>query len=872
MRKTLLPAFLAALVLGAGLVPASEASTATPAPDRIQAAVAYLASVQMANGAFRGVPTPNVIEAIAQIGLDAKAWPSPERSAWSRLQPYGKDEAWYNSHLRVAHAAATAGYDPRDVNGLDAVRVAEEGYVAAQFGSATTQNDDAWAILALRAAGFPASDERIQAAARNLEAGRSAGGGWGYLPGLGGTTDVTGMVLAALVAAGRDVAGDARAVAFLDSTRDPETMLHRDNAQQGPNCQSTVWAVQAYRILGVAPDARTLRALEDLARPDGGFAYAPDMEPSDAWCTAEMILHLAGATWPLPGYHAGSVVSSTFHAREPVPLRVVGPFQTIAWDVPGATVAAGKAIFPRAGTYSYSVLAEGEGVRWRGQGAFTVLSARPILDVRLSAEVTPRHEPVTLDASSSRDPDGRVARLVVDWGDGNRTEGEPLVVSHAYALPARYQIRAHVADDAGIASGTFSAHVEARNRPPALPPLPPRLVANRTAPLDFPWQASDPDGDPVTLAWSRDLRFDHLGNHTLAVRATDPWGARVETNLTVEVVNLAPLLANLTLPGAPRAGEAFSYGVLASDPDGPAPRVTWSFGGNLTRDGPSGHVTLPAGLHTVTVLATDADGATRRLEATLSVLAPESREAATLAPPLVENLTVTLRDGRLRVAFTPPPPGVAAVVAWESDAGAGEAEAPLGALEVPLEATEARVRVTLRVGPLAASAEAGPVRAPPPPSLAAPTVHEVEAVAGEATTLRAELVEGAVAYRFELGDGNATGWQPVPEASHAWTRPGVYEVRVAARAEDGRASSATRLVTVTAPPRAPEAHEEVASAPAAAAEAAPIVEALREVTPPALPAPEEPRRESPMPWPLAPLLLAAWALRRRGTPAPSVPR
>lgn len=740
MRAALRAAAATALLLPLLLaVPAPHAASSDGAPDdaaRVARGLAYLAAQQRDDGTFPYVQAAYVSEALAAAGHDPRAWPTPGRSAWDAMRPYGGYSPYY-AHLRNAYGAAVNGHDPRSVHGEDLVALVRAGFAHGQFGDVTWVNDDAWAILALRAAGVPADDPQIQDAALFLELARAQDGGWNLQTRpVAGDTDLTGMALAALKAAGRDLSNDLRAKIFLDGNKDPATGAHRGSPAGAYNCQSTAWALHGYAALGVEADPRSLDYLRGLQREDGGFSTGTGR--SHPWCTAEALVVLAGARHPLPGFAPGTLAIPPLHAHEGATLRLEGPFASVAWRFPDG-VHAGAALtraFPTPGKVPFSVEASGPVGRFRHQGELDVLPARPRLDARVLPVEAGRHEPVVVDATRSTHPapEGRVARLAVDWGDGNASASATLRAAHAYARAGAYEVRVHVLDASGTPSDVLTVPVVVRNRAPLLPPLPERVLATRVAPVALPWNASDPDGDPVALSWRVGDRTGHgpgvafstLGNHTVRMVAEDPDGARAEADLRVEVVNVPPTLATLRLPTSPRAHEPFRYDVDATDPDGPPPRVAWTFA-NLTREGPGGNLSLASGTHAVTVVATDADGAQRRLEATLVVGAAEPQP-----PPLqVENLTATLADGVLRVAFASPPPGVAATVAWETDAGAGEAPAPHAALEVPLAgATEARVRVTLRLGALVASAEAGPLHAPPPTQAPAPVAPPMDPVPG----------------------------------------------------------------------------------------------------------------------------------------------
>ena len=869
------PALVAVLLLLA--LPPTAGTAAEDDDARVARAMAWLAAQQRADGTWDLLTQGYPAEAAASAGLDPKEWPTRERSAHAALHPSpcthlvnprDRQDCVYKSWLRVAHAAGVSGYDPRALNGKDAVQAARDGFVAGQSGDAAYVNDDVWAILALRAAGVRADDPQVRASVEVLLRARAGDGGWSHLSVAGSSrTDMTGMALAALRAAGEPVPDAARARAYLLAQLDREKHGFRSgDPNGGANCQSTVWALHGLAVLGGFDEREALGYLRGLQNPDGGFSIS-GAGPSDVFCTTEAVVILAGWRYPLPSYaSADDMLPERAHAREPVALRASPPFEAlrVAWRTPGVAGADGTYEFPAAGPYHLSWLAEGPGVRHRGSATLHVLGARPRLP-ELPAEVAAlRHEPVVVDASAAHDPDGAVAALRVEWGDGNLTEGADLAPSHAYALPGEYRVNVTARDGDGHRSDPRSLVVRVRNQPPAFGALPGRLVADRATPLALSADASDPEGDPLALSWSLgdasgagavDVVPSVLGNHTLSLMAADPHGGVARANVTVEVVNLPPVLANLTLPTSARPGEPLALRVDARDPDGPAPDVRWRVGG-ATFAGASVEVALPEGEHEVEATATDADGAARSLRTTLVVAA----EPAARVAPTVDALEGALAEGVLRVRVAASPPGAVLTLRWWSDAGSGDREIAPGEHDVALPgATEARVEVEARHDGLLAAREAGPFRAAAAPPLAPPALEPVaRLVAGEPARLRAEVVEGAATYRFDFGDGNATAWLDAPEASHAWERPGRYDVRLTARAADGRESIASRTTLVSAPPpAAPRAEEPLAPASVEPPEAEEVVTAARP--------PEEARPAPGAPW--WALLLAP--ILRRGRRAAS---
>lgn len=693
-----------ALLLVSLLLSSVATATVRGEADAAERALAWLAD------APNPPQPPYLVEASAQAGRDPARWPTPATSVFAKLSPYGSPDGPYYSYLRVAHAAGTSGYDPRDVNGLDLVQLVREGYSNGQFGNAAYVNDDIWAILALRAAGVPATDEQVRAAALHVKARQLPDGGWSHaFPALRGSTDVTGAALAALKAAGEDTSAMSDARAFLDGTLHPRSGGHDDNVGTTPNCQSTTWAIHGYAALGDEARPETLAFLRSLQRASGALATSAN-GTENAFCTAEAVVALAGARYPLPSFEPLAPPRPAAHVGEPVALALDAPFTRASWTVAGATHEGTRVelSFAKAGTYPYRLHAEGPGVRTRVEGAITILSAPPVLGEFPANVSVLRRAPVTLDLSNASDPDGAVARFEIDWGDGTRTLSSERRPSHAYAEPGTYRIVVRAFDDAGVASEPARIGVSVVNRPPTIAPLT-RAVGDRVAGATLHVNATDPEGDRLEGAGARVVRPGGLGEHLVEVVVRDPYGGEARANVTVEVVNLAPRLA-IGCPPDARADADVALVAEASDPDGAPPTVAWRIGG-ATYAGARVALRLPAGAHTLHASATDADGATTNASAPC-VVAGEATPARPAKPPEIRSLDAYLSGGTLFVLFEA---SGDATVHWESDAGGGERARVKSPVAVPLAgATWATVTLEAARDGLIAARESGLVRAPQP--------------------------------------------------------------------------------------------------------------------------------------------------------------
>jgi hypothetical protein len=140
--------------------------------------------------------------------------------------------------------------------------------------------------------------------------------------------------------------------------------------------------------------------------------------------------------------------------------------------VPAGERPEGAAIAPN-GRALYVVDADGGGVHWfsihprtgrltagdpaffatgpNPHGAVVTPDQGPVARLRVDP-VVEAGEPVRLDGTPSRDPDGRVARYAWSFGDGRKTIAGAPVAIHRYRGPGRYSARLKVTDDEGCAA------------------------------------------------------------------------------------------------------------------------------------------------------------------------------------------------------------------------------------------------------------------------------------------------------------------------------------------------------------------------------------------------------------------------------------
>lgn len=256
--------------------------------------------------------------------------------------------------------------------------------------------------------------------------------------------------------------------------------------------------------------------------------------------------------------------------------------------------------------------------------------------------------PVTVTASAS-DPDGP-GPLTYLWDldgvDGfERNTGAANSVTFTPSYDGQV-IHLRVVDAAGaFADKDLTVNSSPQQNQQQTANQPPAATISTTAKLTavaqgtqmtFSGQGSrDPDGQIVSYAWSVDGQpagssaqltkaFDRVGAHRVALTVTDNAGATGSTQVAVQVIsshaNQPPKVKLTASSRSPRAGQQVRLTALASDPDGSITGLRWRLPGRKTFSaGRRIRVRLKAGSQTITVIATDNDGASAQASIPLKV-------------------------------------------------------------------------------------------------------------------------------------------------------------------------------------------------------------------------------------------------------------
>ncbi|MGI9557876.1 MAG: hypothetical protein ACR2N5_08040 [Solirubrobacterales bacterium] len=272
-------------------------------------AQAWLEDVQSGDGGFgigSGEASSVEMTGWAALGLEA-AGVNPADSGTPSALRYLRERAGELRSTgdleRTILVAGGAGVDPRDFGGRDLLAKLEDR--RGDNGSWEGQvNLTAFGILAMRAAGRPKS--RVEESGRWLAQAVNDDGGWGSRAGTPSEPDSTGAVLQALAVAPNRVDDGHRAagVEYLKLAQRGSGGWSLTAGGQ-PNSQSTAWALQGLQAAGVDPDGvrrggnSGLDFLADRQAGDGHYRYSAASDQTPVWVTAQALLAVEGATFPL---------------------------------------------------------------------------------------------------------------------------------------------------------------------------------------------------------------------------------------------------------------------------------------------------------------------------------------------------------------------------------------------------------------------------------------------------------------------------------------------------------------------------------------------------------------------------------------------
>ena len=259
------------------------------------------------------------------------------------------------------------------------------------------------------------------------------------------------------------------------------------------------------------------------------------------------------------------------------------------------------------------------------------------LDVSLTGDLT-----VDASAAGSSDPDGSIAKITIDFGDG--TVVQSAMASHTYASAGTFTVTATVVDNMG-ASGVAVARVEAKASATGTSILSPSNSAtvNFPTPIVVTANSANPisrlnvliDGTPAHADNRGVINSTFkvfVGTHHILAEATDSTGAtsQAAVDVTGEPGDLPPSAAVTVVPlrnVSPTTVLACS--VTSHDPDGFILQFKTTFSDGAVFFTPAAVHTLPGpGSFSVTAHVIDQFGAPATVTETFTVSAAATAASA----------------------------------------------------------------------------------------------------------------------------------------------------------------------------------------------------------------------------------------------------
>lgn len=384
--------------------------------------------------------------------------------------------------------------------------------------------------------------------------------------------------------------------------------------------------------------------------------------------------------------------------------------------------------------------------------------------------------PVALEASADL-PVGRVVRWSWSFGDGGAASGAS--VTHVWSAPGAYDVRLTATTDRHVAR-TAVARVEVAPAGAIALAAPATVLRNETftvvgsAPEAVRWRFDWGDGTaaPWSTAETASHAYGTLGTREVRAEAEDAEGFVTSAVATVRVVNAPPTLAAPSARTVDRTAPV-AFDASASDADGPAPTLAWTFADGVVLRGARVERRFDAlGEVAATVEARDADGALATQPLLVRIVNVPPTATLEAPPHAVVGERVTLR------ASASDPDGAAPALRWNDGATGAVRDVAFDAPGdhlVAVEAVDADGAVASAAAVVRVRAADAPAPTGSPLALAAGLAPEAPKV-GDAATLALDVAGGRAPYAFRVQrngvDVPVTGGRAdlgLVDASFAWS-------------------------------------------------------------------------------------------------------
>lgn len=436
-------------------------------------------------------------------------------------------------------------------------------------------------------------------------------------------------------------------------------------------------------------------------------------------------------------------------------------------------------------------------------------------------------ETVRLDGTASRDPDGKITRLVWRLPDGTELTGPTAALTPS--VPGIYDVELTVTDDAGASNSSArdSLRVIVNAPPVAKADVPETLLTGEIGVFDA-GASTDADGEITAYSWrfgdgrtssDRIARYAYQkpGDYKVTLAVTDDSGlantsATLTRRISVRDPDNRPPVAVAGPDMTAEVGDILSFdGSKSRDPDGAILFYRWEFGDGTSSTSPTvNHTFWKPGSYAVRLFVKDNSDRPNNLASSgLTVVVTERSTQAIVASAVVPAEAVVGEVLRFDASNSTKPGGHILTRHWDfgdGRSGAGDvvthAYQRPGRYEVLLRMTgdsgrdddvvEERFRIEVAQKPNRAPiADAGGDRT-------ALTGEQLVFDAGGSGDPDGNIV----GYDWDFGDGTRSSKRRV---SHAFQMPGSYDVTLTVTDDSGlgNATATTSVkVVVSHPPNA----------------------------------------------------------------------
>ena len=294
------------------------------------------------------------------------------------------------------------------------------------------------------------------------------------------------------------------------------------------------------------------------------------------------------------------------------------------------------------------------------------------------------------------------------------------------------------------------------------------------------------------------VTFSTAGPHTVRMRLTRDGETTIVTKTVT--VNAPPTVTFAFDPDSPIAGQEVAFQPQVSDPEGNAVTLAWDFGDGTTGSGAAPkHAYAASGQYTVTVTASDSNGATGTASETIVVGSDPGPTASFDYAPTVPDVG----DNVAFASTTKASQGSIVGVDWDldDDGQFDDFSGPnaIWVFDSPGRHT-VRVRAQQTNGMTTVSTQSVRVNGLPSADF---TWHPASPVAGgsvDLTSTSSDFEGPLAALSWDLDGDGLFGDGSQPQIRQPFPEPGTYDIGLRVTDSDGRVSTIRKQVVVAAQP------------------------------------------------------------------------